>query len=141
MPTYSYKCKACGITVDHTLPTPYPTLPCSCGSTLHRSYSFSIAPSFQEHYNHSLGMFTPNRRVFNDAFKIASESAYDYTGIEHDFRPHDPMDYSAFGLTDTDVQESREYHARLAVDGSVVKGSSPFKSSTPSTPESSSEAL
>lgn len=127
MPTYSYKCPECGTIADLSSPTPYPTLPCSCGGTYHRSYSFSIAPSFQAHFNHSLGQYAPNRRMFNDAFKLASESAYNNTGIEHDFRPHDPMDYSAFGLTDTDVQESREYHSRLAVDGSVTKGSSPFK--------------
>lgn len=84
-----------------------------------RDYSFSISPSFTEHYNKSLGMYVPNRRIMDDAFKVASEQATNYTGLEHKFVPKDPYDHEAFGISSDDIAENKEHFAKAIESGSV----------------------
>lgn len=85
-----------------------------------RDYSFSISPSFTEHYNKSLGMYVPNRKIMDDAFKVASEQATLNTGVEHHFVPKDPYDHEAFGITQEHIEENKEHYSKAIESGSLT---------------------
>ncbi len=111
MASYGYSCKSCGYSVE--LSTPNPTdIQCSCGGSFTRIYSFSIAKSFQPHYNPSVGRYVTSRSDFNDALKQHSDEASEKTGVYHNFKPYDARDHEAFGLSSDDLADANESRAK-----------------------------
>lgn len=107
MATYGYSCKSCGFSVE--LSTSQPSdIQCSCGGSFTRIYAFSIAKSFQPHFNPSVGRYVTSRSDLNDAFKVISDDASTRTGIYHNFKPYDVQDHEAFGLTSDDLEDAKE---------------------------------
>lgn len=125
MPAYTFKCKVCGNRTDAT--SHDAEIRC-CGQPMTRVFNFNIGRGFDEHYNNSLGMYVSNKRIMDDAFKVASDSASLYTGIDHNFVYHDAQDHAAFGLKDTDVQEGKEYFERIKRDGVPAKATPSIES-------------
>jgi len=114
---YGYRCRKCGAT--YTYSSNSISLYC-CGQKTPRDFSFNIGTSFREHYNKSLGMYVPNRSTMNDAFKVSSDAASSYTGIEHNFVPKDPYDHEAFGISSDDIAESKEHYAKAIESGTIT---------------------
>ena len=74
---------------------------------MRRQYGFYIKPSFQAHYNPSIGKYVSSRSEYENDLKVLSEKASLHTGIEHRFTPHDARDHEAFGLTSADAEDGR----------------------------------
>jgi len=119
MALYGYRCSHCGYEADSLIRDD--ELFCiSCHVSLKRDYRFNVQPGFQEHFNTSTGRYVSNRSEFNDQLRRASDAHTEYTGIEHNFKPVDPYDHAAFGLSDDDVADGRETFNRAITDGKVT---------------------
>ncbi len=113
MPTYAYRCDACGNAVESNVRGD--RIPCECGLTASRRFVFQLATPFREHWNAATGAFVTNRTQFEDKLKLASEEATLKTGMEHNFEPVDMSDAAACGLTPEDVAEVSESRAKAGV--------------------------
>ena len=124
MPTYAYRCSVCGVEHELKADQPPKSMPRHCGQPAKRIFAFAIKNDFQEGFNPSLGMYISNRRMLSDALKVGSDMASEETQLTHNFTMHDPEDHAAFGLSDSDVAEAREYGERLR-RGEMPKGPAP----------------
>lgn len=61
------------------------------------------APAFHmgmgEHFNHSLGEFVHNKTELTDGFKYKSEEMSERMGFDVNYKPVDPNDHAAIGIT------------------------------------------
>lgn len=111
---YEYKCRGCGARQEllQRHPHGFDTYCTVCSTTTHwgRVYSLAIKPMMHEHFNHAVGRTISDMGQFRDALKVASEHAYDATGIEHRFVPNEgPESVGATGegIYESNVQRSR----------------------------------
>lgn len=128
MPKYGYKCSECGAETEIDSPTPPPNPPRHCNLPAKRIFNFAIKSDFKEGFNPSLGMYVSNRRQMNEALKVGSDQVSEHTQLTHSFVMRDPEDHAAFGLSDADVAEAKEYGERLR------RGEMPTAQPLPQTP-------
>jgi DNA-directed RNA polymerase subunit RPC12/RpoP len=116
MANYSYKCPSCKAvytleaSIHDDLPERRPCPRCNFnGST--RSYSFNLAPSFQEHFNNSLGEYVTNNRSFEDGLKRRSAEMSERMSQDVNYTPLSPAEMreaSSHGVTEEGLYESRK---------------------------------
>lgn len=91
-----------------------------CSHTARRRFSFSIARSVPEHFNHSIGRYVHNEREIKDTLARQSDAASARLGIDHNFEylsPADMSDRSAHGVTDDGMEETHRAHHNNWVAG------------------------
>lgn len=102
MPLYSYRCSTCqSPTTISTSIANYEAnymgqrrMCMACGDgTLKRVYeAFPMRMPIAEHYSPTVGRYVNGERDFREALRVASASATERTGIEHNFQPIDMRD-------------------------------------------------
>jgi hypothetical protein len=84
--------------------------PCPvCGNPASRNFSFNIATSVPEHFNHSVGGYVNNERELKEQIKIRSQEESERTGIEHNFEylsRSDMADSAAHGVTEEGLEQT-----------------------------------
>jgi putative FmdB family regulatory protein len=116
MANYAYRCRSCraSYTLVGSINDDMPQLrPCPrCGfNGSHRDFSFNHTPSFQEHFNHSLGRYVNSNREFRDGLKLQSEEMSVRMGQNVDLQPLSPSEMaesSAHGVTEEGLYETRK---------------------------------
>ena len=93
---YDWKCVNCGFVRESNLPGPCP----QCGDRMSKRFSFSVASSFQPHYNYSVGEYVTSMQHFRDTLSRKSDDLSSRLGIDHHFTVHDHSD--KLGVTDDD---------------------------------------
>lgn len=109
---YQYTCGNCGATATTLTPADSTVCP-RCGQSTRRDFSFGIARSIPEHFNHSVGMHVTNERQLRDALKVASEEASHRLGVDHNYEylsPADMADASAHGVTGEGLDATARVH-------------------------------
>lgn len=82
------KCDECG----------YPTLTRAiCRISTHLS--------MPEHYNHSTGQYVTNKRAFTSQLDAKSDEMSARMGVDIKYKPVDPADQKALGVTNDNAQE------------------------------------
>lgn len=116
MANYQFRCPSCKAiytleaSINDDLPEKRPCPRCNYNGS-HRDYSFNLAPSFQEHFNNSLGRFVSNNREFEDGLKIQSAEMSERMGQNVDLQPLSPsemMEASSHGVTEEGLYETRK---------------------------------
>lgn len=116
MANYQYRCRSCKCvytlegSVHDDMPEMRPCPKCSFNGSV-RDFSFNHQPSFQEHYNHSLGRHVTNGRDFRDGLKIQSAEMSERMSQDVDLQPLSPAemrDASAHGVTEEGLYETRK---------------------------------
>jgi hypothetical protein len=109
MAEYQYRCQGCRLFFTTLSRTNIPPCPV-CGTQSTRMFSFNIAQSVPEHFNHSVGSYVSNERQLRDAIKVMSEEQSYRTGVEHDYEylsRSDLADQGAHGVTEEGLDETR----------------------------------
>lgn len=102
MPLYAYRCSSCQSPTtiqtsianyeEHYMGSRPPCQACGSG-TLHRTYEpFPMKMPIPDHYSPTVGRHVSGERDFREALRVASASATERTGIEHNFQPVDMRD-------------------------------------------------
>lgn len=116
MATYQFRCPSCRAvyslqgSIHDDIPERRPCPRCNFNGS-HRDYSFNHTPSFQEHFNHSLGRYVNSNREFRDGLKIQSAEMSERMGQNVDFQPLSPSEMaeaSSHGVTEEGLYESRK---------------------------------
>lgn len=116
MANYQYRCPSCRAiytleaSIHDDLPERRPCPRCDFNGSV-RSYSFNHTPSFQEHFNNSLGRYVSNNREFTDGLKIQSAEMSERMNQNIDLQPLSPsemMEASAHGVTEEGLYETRK---------------------------------
>lgn len=120
MPTYEYRCKECGrklsIHRDVEDRDELPVCPW-CEETgvpgythvwMVRTFSFQMAPVFQERYDPSLGVTVSSNRALMDEAKRLSAAQSEITGLDCDIQPVALSDTKALGVDGSRLEESEK---------------------------------
>lgn len=114
MANYAYKCPSCSAnytlvaSITDDLPEYRPCPRCGHDKST-RSYQFNHAPSFREHWNHSLGAYVNNNKEFEDGLKRQSAELSERIGMNVDLQPLGPSEMaeaSAHGVTEEGLYET-----------------------------------
>jgi predicted nucleic acid-binding Zn ribbon protein len=115
VPNYQFRCPSCraAYTLEASIHDDIPvSRPCPrCNHDAKRDYSFNLQPSFQEHFNNSLGQYVSNNRQFTDGLKIQSAEMSERMSQEVNLQPLSPaemMDASSHGVTEEGLYETRK---------------------------------
>ncbi len=114
MPTYEYRCKECGRKLSiHRPVEDRDCLPLCVGHTEHpyrmvRTFSFQMAPVFQERYEPSLGVTVSSNRALMDEAKRLSAAQSEITGLDCDIQPVALSDTKALGVDGSRLEESEK---------------------------------
>lgn len=116
MPTYEYRCKCCdGRMSIHRDVEDRDLLPdCPwCDEEGHhecmvRTFSFQMAPVFQERYEPSLGVTVSSNRALMDEAKRLSAAQSEITGLDCDIQPVALSDTKALGVDGSRLEESEK---------------------------------
>ena len=116
MPTYEYRCKCCdGRKSIHRDVEDRDLLPdCPwCDEEGHhecmvRTFSFQMAPVFQERYEPSLGVTVSSNRALMDEAKRLSAAQSEITGLDCDIQPVALSDTKALGVDGSRLEESEK---------------------------------
>lgn len=108
MPLFDYKCPR-GHVRTITQSTDAILCGSDCSEIARRRFSFSIARSIPEHFNHSTNSYVNNVRELKDTLKHQADTNSSATGIDHNYEylsPADMSDISSRGVTTEGLNES-----------------------------------
>jgi predicted nucleic acid-binding Zn ribbon protein len=114
MARYGYRCPRCGNELTIRLPIEdydpsLPVLCTRCGDTCRRTYQpLPFRLPTEGHWNQSVGRYVSGDREFRDELRRASDAATERTGIPHDYKPIDPRDTEALGVTGEGLGETQK---------------------------------
>lgn len=116
MANYQYRCPSCRAvytleaSIHSDLPERRPCPRCNFNGSS-RDYSFNLQPSFQEHFNHSLGEYVTNNRSFEDGLKRQSAMMSERMSQDVNYTPlsaADMADAQSHGVTEEGLYETRK---------------------------------
>ncbi|HCA53006.1 MAG TPA: hypothetical protein DEP24_09040 [Mycobacterium sp.] len=118
MPTYEYKCPMSGMRISEfreledrdNLPVCNGTRDghSGFGQEMKRTFSFQMAPVFQERYEPSLGVTVSSNRALMDEAKRLSAAQSEITGLDCDIQPVALSDTKALGVDGSRLEESEK---------------------------------